>query len=93
MPNKSGETATDNNKQPLEEIMIVTFRRIALAVGLMAVASPALAQTKIGVSYQPSLYWALPFHYANVKGWDNRKEADWLASHVSMEQRRGQNVR
>ncbi|WJR80868.1 ABC transporter substrate-binding protein [Bradyrhizobium sp. NP1] len=27
------------------------------------------AQTAIGVSYQPSLYWALPFHYANVKGW------------------------
>ena len=23
----------------------------------------------IGVSYQPSLYWALPFHYATVKGW------------------------
>jgi ABC-type nitrate/sulfonate/bicarbonate transport system substrate-binding protein len=69
VPNKSGETATDNNKQPLEEIMIVTFRRIALAIGLMAVASPALAQTRIGVSYQPSLYWALPFHYASVKGW------------------------
>ncbi|HEY8381523.1 MAG TPA: ABC transporter substrate-binding protein [Microvirga sp.] len=32
-------------------------------------ASPSQAQTPIGVSYQPSLYWALPFHYANVKGW------------------------
>ncbi len=21
------------------------------------------------MSYQPSLYWALPFHYATVKGW------------------------
>jgi NitT/TauT family transport system substrate-binding protein len=33
--------------------------------------APAIAQTPtpIGVSYQPSLYWALPFHYANVKGW------------------------
>jgi ABC-type nitrate/sulfonate/bicarbonate transport system substrate-binding protein len=29
----------------------------------------AAAQTPIGVSYQPSLYWALPFHYATVKGW------------------------
>jgi len=29
----------------------------------------AQAQTAIGVSYQPSLYWALPFHYATVKGW------------------------
>ena len=32
-------------------------------------AAPARAQTNIGVSYQPSLYWALPFHYATVKGW------------------------
>lgn len=45
----------------------------ALAVALTlatATAGPATAQDKpIGVSYQPSLYWALPFHYANVKGW------------------------
>jgi ABC-type nitrate/sulfonate/bicarbonate transport system substrate-binding protein len=34
-----------------------------------AVAPIARAQTPIGVSYQPSLYWALPFHYATVKGW------------------------
>lgn len=34
-----------------------------------AIPSAAQAQTPIGVSYQPSLYWALPFHYANVKGW------------------------
>jgi ABC-type nitrate/sulfonate/bicarbonate transport system substrate-binding protein len=49
--------------------MISMFRRTVLAIGLIAVASPALAQTKIGVSYQPSLYWSLPFHYATVKGW------------------------
>jgi ABC-type nitrate/sulfonate/bicarbonate transport system substrate-binding protein len=38
---------------------------------LIAASTPmvASAQTPIGVSYQPSLYWALPFHYANVKGW------------------------
>ena len=37
----------------------------------MAGAQPAAAQAPapIGVSYQPSLYWALPFHYATVKGW------------------------
>lgn len=69
MPNKSGETARDNNKQVLEEIMITLLRRAALAMVLIAAASPAPAQTPIGVSYQPSLYWALPFHYATVKGW------------------------
>jgi NitT/TauT family transport system substrate-binding protein len=37
--------------------------------GGLAQALPAQAQTAIGVSYQPSLYWALPFHYATVKGW------------------------
>jgi NitT/TauT family transport system substrate-binding protein len=43
---------------------------LAFAAGLAAaVPAPAAAQTAIGVSYQPSLYWALPFHYANVKGW------------------------
>ncbi len=43
---------------------------LALAT-LLGVATPvsSQAQTPIGVSYQPSLYWALPFHYANVKGW------------------------
>jgi NitT/TauT family transport system substrate-binding protein len=41
-----------------------------MAVAL-AVAGPAAAQAPapIGVSYQPSVYWALPFHYATVKGW------------------------
>jgi NitT/TauT family transport system substrate-binding protein len=44
-----------------------------LAAAAFAVAVPAMSiaqtATPIGVSYQPSLYWALPFHYANVKGW------------------------
>jgi NitT/TauT family transport system substrate-binding protein len=46
------------------------LKGMALAA-LLAGAAPitASAQTPIGVSYQPSLYWALPFHYANVKGW------------------------
>jgi ABC-type nitrate/sulfonate/bicarbonate transport system substrate-binding protein len=36
-------------------------------------AAPALAQApalaEIKVSYQPALYWALPFHIATEKGW------------------------
>jgi len=53
--------------------MITTAVRQAILAtiiaGGLATAMPAQAQTPIGVSYQPSLYWALPFHYANVKGW------------------------
>ena len=40
-----------------------------ILAGGFAQTLPAQAQTAIGVSYQPSLYWALPFHYATVKGW------------------------
>ena len=40
-----------------------------ILAGGVALSPPALAQNAIGVSYQPSLYWALPFHYATVKGW------------------------
>lgn len=45
---------------------------LTLAAALAAAAPHdvrAQAPTPIGVSYQPSLYWALPFHYATVKGW------------------------
>lgn len=46
------------------------LRNFALAALLAAAPmTAAQAQTPIGVSYQPSLYWALPFHYATVKGW------------------------
>ena len=46
------------------------LRNIAFAALLAAApVTTAHAQTAIGVSYQPSLYWALPFHYATVKGW------------------------
>lgn len=36
-----------------------------------ALATPVAAQqlTEIKVSYQPALYWALPFHIATEKGW------------------------
>jgi NitT/TauT family transport system substrate-binding protein len=48
---------------------IRTAIAVALLAGGSALAQPASAQTPIGVSYQPSVYWALPFHYATVKGW------------------------
>jgi NitT/TauT family transport system substrate-binding protein len=47
---------------------IVTIAAVAAA---LATASPAMAQqqlTPINVSYQPALYWALPFHVATEKG-------------------------
>ncbi len=43
---------------------------LAVALALASTTLPTAAQqAPIGVSYQPSLYWALPIHYANVKGW------------------------
>ncbi len=51
------------------------FKRIrtalpALALALAATAPvTAQAQTEIKVSYQPALYWALPFHIATEKNW------------------------
>ncbi len=36
---------------------------------LLGVALPAAAQTPIKVSYQPALFWALPFYLATVQGW------------------------
>ena len=43
----------------------------ALLVCAAFSAAPALAQqtTEIKVSYQPAVYWALPFHVATEKGW------------------------
>ena len=47
--------------------------RIITALAAAAIATgaalPATAQTKIKVSYQPALYWALPFFIASEKGW------------------------
>ncbi len=41
-----------------------------LAAGaLLAAPAPAAAQTPIGVSYQPALYWAAPYFIASEKGW------------------------
>jgi ABC-type nitrate/sulfonate/bicarbonate transport system substrate-binding protein len=41
---------------------------LALSASLVTNAQ-AQALTPIKVSYQPSLYWALPFHVATEKGW------------------------
>ena len=49
------------------------FKAVAAAgmitTAVLSAPYQAQAQTTLGVSYQPSLYWALPFHYATVKGW------------------------
>ena len=48
-----------------------TLFRTTLAVAGVALAAgaQAQAQTEIKVSYQPALYWALPFYIATEKGW------------------------
>jgi NitT/TauT family transport system substrate-binding protein len=50
----------------------MTFR-LRFAVLAFAASAGAAAQaqplTEIKVSYQPALYWALPFHIATEKGW------------------------
>lgn len=42
---------------------------LSVGLGLMAATSVAQPLTEIKVSYQPALYWALPFHIATEKGW------------------------
>ena len=41
----------------------------AAASGLAAIPIAAPAQTPINVSYQPALYWSLPFYVASEKNW------------------------
>ena len=44
--------------------------RVLLTAVLLAAATSTQAQlTEIKVSYQPALYWALPFYVASEKGW------------------------
>ncbi len=58
-------------RTPMKRLLAGKFLAGLALAAVMAGAAPAGAQAPapIGVSYQPSLYWALPFHYANVKGW------------------------
>src|SRR6202048_931688 len=50
-----------------------TLARLAAAAAALAVGAviPAGAQqtAQIGVSYQPALYWSLPYYIASEKGW------------------------
>src|SRR3954464_11631903 len=59
--------------------MSTTLRRLLLAGALALAPLSAKAQApteKIGVSYQPSLYWALPFYIATQKGWGKEAGLD-----------------
>ncbi len=47
---------------------IASVLAFGLAVGTVNTVS-AQALTPIKISYQPSLYWAMPFHVATEKGW------------------------
>ena len=41
---------------------------LSIVFGTVSVAQ-AQALTPIKISYQPALYWAMPFHIATEKGW------------------------
>jgi len=47
------------------------LRNIVFGITLAAAACGTSAQplTEIKVSYQPALYWSLPFYVASQKGW------------------------
>src|SRR5205814_432342 len=44
-------------------------RSMLIAAALGLAATSVNAQTEIKVSYQPALYWSLPFYVATEKGW------------------------
>jgi ABC-type nitrate/sulfonate/bicarbonate transport system substrate-binding protein len=49
---------------------LVHIRAAVLATSLLGAGVASAQQlTEIKVSYQPALYWALPFHIASEKGW------------------------
>lgn len=46
------------------------LKQAMLGIGLaVALAAPAAAQAPIKVSYQPAVYWAVPYYIATEKGW------------------------
>src|SRR5947207_3210768 len=61
-------TITDNVQQGGVNMLRIA-RTFCVAVVLGSIAAGAHAQTEIKVSYQPALYWALPFYVASEKGW------------------------
>ncbi len=52
----------------MKKTTLVAALGLSLVFGAATVAQ-AQALTPIKISYQPSLYWALPFHIATEKGW------------------------
>lgn len=58
-------------KRPARRHAFLAAALAAFSATLVAPAAPARAEglTKISISYQPSLYWALPFYIAAEKGW------------------------
>src|SRR5271165_5429709 len=52
-------------------IMKQTIKAVIAAAAFVLVQGGAHAQnlTEIKVSYQPALYWSLPFYIASEKGW------------------------
>src|SRR5256885_8556319 len=50
--------------------MMKATPKLLCAIAIAALATFAHAQvTEIKVSYQPALYWALPFYVADQQGW------------------------
>lgn len=49
--------------------MTIAAAALAAPLALAPLAGRAQTPTKINISYQPSLYWALPFYIATEKGW------------------------
>jgi ABC-type nitrate/sulfonate/bicarbonate transport system substrate-binding protein len=50
--------------------MMKTIQKLLCVTTFAAIATLAQAQVaEINVSYQPALYWALPFYVADQKGW------------------------
>src|SRR5690348_12761010 len=46
-----------------------TARGVLAAAAMGLAATAVQAQTPIKVSYQPALYWSLPYYIATEKGW------------------------
>lgn len=46
-----------------------SYKVLAAGLALAAMSAGALAQTVVKISYQPALYWSLPFYVASEKGW------------------------
>src|SRR5437762_815078 len=51
------------------ETSMKSMMRAVCALAISALAGSAAAQTEINVSYQPAVYWALPFYIATEKNW------------------------